>query len=93
MTRRNTAVKTKKATIVKQFGKSESNTGSTESQIALITERINHLNAHLTKFRKDNSTKSGLLKLVGQRRRLLTYLKDSDAQRYAKVISALDLRK
>ena len=93
MTVKNSATKANKADLVKKHAKGASDTGNTEAQVALITHRINHLNAHKTKFMKDHSAGLGLIKLVGQRRRLLTYLKDSDAPRYVKLIQALDLRK
>jgi small subunit ribosomal protein S15 len=93
MTIRNTATKANKAELVKKFGKAASDTGSAEAQVALITHRINALNAHHNLFKKDHSANLGLVKLVGQRRRLLTYLRDTDAQRYTKLIQALELRK
>jgi small subunit ribosomal protein S15 len=68
-------------------------TGSPESQIALFTFRINHLNEHLKRNPKDNSTKLGLLKLVGKRRRLLDYLIATDIERYRAIIQKLGIRK
>lgn len=88
-----TAVREKKATIVKKYARSASDTGSPEVQVALLTNRINELNQHFAKFPKDNHSRRGLLKIVGQRRRLLNYLKSSDAKRYVEVIQALELRK
>lgn len=68
-------------------------TGSAEGQIALFTFRINHLNQHLMSNRKDHSTKLGLLKLVGKRRRLLNYLVKTDIERYRAIIKKLNIRK
>lgn len=73
--------------------KSKTDTGSAESQIALFTERINHLTQHLKKNKKDYSTQLGLLKLVGKRRRLLDYLQKRDISRYRAIIAELGLRK
>lgn len=83
----------KKQEIFKEYGKSNTDTGSPESQIALFSYRINHLTEHLKKHRKDYGTQRALLKLVGKRRRLLNYLKDNDIERYRSVIKALNLRK
>jgi small subunit ribosomal protein S15 len=83
----------KKQEFFKRFGKSESNTGSAESQIALFSFRISHLTEHLKKNKKDFSTQLALLKLVGKRRRLLDYLKEKDISRYRTIISELNLRK
>jgi small subunit ribosomal protein S15 len=83
----------KKQELFKKHGKSEDNTGSAESQIALFTYRINHLTKHLKSNKKDFSTQLALLKLVGKRRRLLDYLKERDIQRYRDIISKLNLRK
>jgi len=88
-----TEIKTKKAALIKSFGKSVQDTGSTEVQIAIITKRIEELNGHFKSFVKDHSSRRGLLKLVGQRRRLLNYLKSSDSSRYTKLINSLELRK
>ena len=68
-------------------------TGSSEVQIALLTERINDLTGHLIKNKKDFHSKQGLLKMVGKRRKLLKYLKDNDIAKYRKIISSLHLRK
>ncbi len=73
--------------------KTAKDTGSPESQVALFTTRINHLNVHLRANKKDHSTRLGLLKLVGKRRRLLDYLQKIDIARYRNIIKALDLRK
>ena len=73
--------------------KAKTDTGSAESQIALFTFRINHLTEHLKKNKKDHSTRLGLLKLVGKRRRLLDYLYKKDISRYRAIIAELKLRK
>ena len=83
----------KKREFFKKYGKSESDTGAAESQIALFTFRINHLTQHLKLNKKDFSTQLALLKLVGKRRRLLDYLKDRDIKRYRTILSELNLRK
>jgi len=75
------------------LSKSKTDTGSAESQIALFTHRINHLTEHLKSNKKDFSTRLGLLKLVGKRRRLLNYLTKSDIERYRAIISELGIRK
>jgi len=86
---------TKEATqeIVKEFGATEKDTGKTEVQIALLTKRIEELTGHFKIHSKDHNSRRGLLKLVGQRRRLLNYLSRSDLARYREVISKLGLRK
>lgn len=83
----------KKQEIVKNFGKSETNTGTSEVQIALFTEKINHLTEHLKVYKKDFSTQRALLRLVGKRRRLLDYLKEIDIEKYRAIIKELNLRK
>lgn len=75
------------------FAKKKTDTGSPESQIAMFTHRINHLTEHLKSNRKDFSTQQGLLKLVGQRKKLLNYLQRTNIQRYRSILSELDLRK
>ncbi len=85
--------KEKKKELVDNFKLHEKDTGSPEVQIALLTQRINNLSEHLKKFKKDRSSRRGLLKLVGERRSLLDYLKRKDASRYSKLIEALNLRK
>ncbi len=82
-----------KAQIVADYQKAEGDTGSPEVQIALLTARINDLNGHLQIHKKDHHSRRGLLKLVGQRRRLLTYLKEKDITRYRELIQRLGLRK
>jgi small subunit ribosomal protein S15 len=78
---------------VEKFGRKPGDTGSTEVQVALITERIRHISGHLEGHKKDHSTRRGLLKLVGQRRRLLRYLAGRSPDRYQSLIAALGLRK
>ena len=82
-----------KLEIIKQFGKNEQDSGSTAVQIALLTHRINELQGHLEKFKKDFSTKRGLLTLVSQRKGLLLYLQREDEASYKDVIKRLGLRK
>jgi len=83
----------KKKEFFKTYGKSETDTGSTEAQIALFTFRISHLTEFLKKNKKDFSTQRALLKLVGKRRRLLDYLKSPDIERYREIIKSLKLRR
>ena len=83
----------KKAEIIAKYGRHEGDTGSAEVQIALLTERINHLNQHLTLNKHDNHSRRGLMKMVGERRSLLKYLMEIDIERYRKIIADLDLRK
>ena len=82
-----------KTEIINKFKLSENDTGSPEVQIALLTERINHLNDHLKTHKKDHHSRRGLLKMVGQRRGLLNYLQDSEVARYRTIIEKLNLRK
>lgn len=82
-----------KAEIIKKFRTKENDTGSPEVQIALLTERINQLNEHFKVHVKDFHSRRGLLKLVGKRRRLLTYLKEHHPDRYKAIIEALGIRK
>jgi len=83
----------KKVEIFKEHGKSDTDTGSPESQIALFTHRINHLTDHLKIQKKDHSSRLGLLRLVGKRRRLLDYLRKNDIERYRSIIAKLNIRK
>ena len=83
----------KKQEIFGHYGKSNSDTGSAESQIALFSYRISHLTEHLKKNRKDYNTERSLTMLVGKRRRLLDYLYDRDIERYRAIIKALGLRR
>ena len=85
--------KEKKIEIVKNFQHSEGDTGSTEVQVALLTEKINQLTEHMKANRHDFHTQRGLLKFVGQRRRLLAYLSREDVGRYHSLIKKLGLRK
>jgi small subunit ribosomal protein S15 len=82
-----------KKALFKKHGNSESNTGSAEAQIAIFTERINHLTDHLKTSRKDFSTQRALITLVGKRRSLLDYLHQTDITRYRAIISELGIRK
>lgn len=85
--------KEKKAKIFSEFGGKETNTGSIEGQIALLTERISQISGHLQQNKKDFSTHRGLMQLVGKRKRLLTYLSKHDLTGYRKLIEKLGLRK
>jgi len=85
--------KEKKTEIIKTYQTKEADTGTTEVQVALITERINELTTHMAANRKDHHSQRGLLKLVGQRRRLLAYLSREDVGRYNQLIKKLGLRK
>ncbi len=85
--------KNKKAAIVKKHGRSENDTGSPEVQVALLTERIQYLTRHLQEHDTDHHSRRGLLKMVGQRRRLLNYLHSKDAERYRALIADLGLRR
>ena len=85
--------KEKKADIISEYQAREGDTGSTEVQVALLTDRINQLTSHMAEHRHDYHTQRGLLKLVGQRRRLLAYLSREDMERYNKLIKRLGLRK
>lgn len=82
-----------KQEIIEKYKLHEGDTGSPEVQIALLTARINHLNEHLKINKKDHHSRRGLLKMVGQRRGLLDYLKEKDIERYRTIITSLDLRK
>ena len=85
----------KKQEIFKEFGKgkSEKDSGSAEAQIALFSYRINHLTEHLKLNKKDHGTRTGLLKLVGKRRKFLNYLQKTDIERYRAIVKELGLRK
>ncbi|HHV98680.1 MAG TPA: 30S ribosomal protein S15 [Clostridiaceae bacterium] len=85
--------KERKAEIINMYKLHENDTGSPEVQIAILTERINHLNEHLQTHKKDHHSRRGLLKMVGQRRGLLNYLEKTDIDRYRAIISKLNLRK
>jgi len=85
--------KVKKTEIIDQFKLHEGDTGSVEVQVAVLTERINQLTGHMAANRHDYHSQRGLLKLVGQRRRLLAYIAKQDTKRYQDLISRLGLRK
>ncbi len=82
----------KKEALIKQFGRSENDTGSSEVQIALLSTRIAELTDHLKTHSKDHASRLGLLKLVGQRRRLMRYLKRTNKESYKSLIDALGIR-
>ena len=82
-----------KSETIAKFAKSPGDTGSPEVQIALLTDRINHLTAHLKDHKKDHHSRRGLLMLVGRRRRFLDYLKAIDVERYRAIIAELGLRR
>ncbi|MBA1333911.1 MAG: SSU ribosomal protein S15p (S13e) [Firmicutes bacterium] len=83
----------KKRIIIDEYKTHETDTGSPEVQIAILTERINQLNEHLKVNKKDHHSRRGLLKMVGQRRGLLNYLRSKDIERYRKLLDQLGLRK
>jgi small subunit ribosomal protein S15 len=85
--------KERKEELVEKYGGSKDNTGSTEAQIAIFTERINDLTDHLKDHSQDHASRLGLLKLVGKRRRLLNYLKKNDIEKYRELIDDLGIRK
>ena len=85
--------KERKQEIINTFKRDENDTGSSEVQIALLTERINELTEHLKVHKKDNHSRRGLLKMVGKRRNLLNYLAKKDVNRYRKIVKKLGLRK
>ena len=82
-----------KKEIIAKFGRNPEDTSSPEVQVALLTARINHLTEHLKEHKKDHHSRRGLLKMVGQRRGLLAYLKKTDIERYRTLIERLGLRK
>ena len=85
--------KVKKQDIINAYARKEGDTGSPEVQIALLTERINHLTEHLKVNKQDNHSRRGLLQLVGRRKGLLQYLKDTDLEKYRELIVKLNIRK
>lgn len=85
--------KEKKEEIIKEFGRTEGDTGSPEVQVAILTARINDLNDHFKANPKDHHSRRGLLKMVGQRRGMLAYLKSKDIERYRALIEKLGLRR
>ena len=82
-----------KSEVIANFARAEGDTGSPEVQVALLTQRIDHLNAHLATHPKDHHSRRGLLKMIGKRRNLLGYLKNKDIERYRDLIAKLNLRK
>lgn len=86
-------ITTNKSEIIKKFATHQNDTGSADVQVALLTQRINELTSHLKTHAKDFSTKRGLLKLVGQRKRLLRYIERQSSDTYKKLIEQLNLRK
>ena len=84
--------KATKEAIIKEYARHEGDTGSPEVQVALLTERINHLNEHLKINKKDHHSRRGLLQMVGRRRGLLNYLREKDIERYRALIAKLGLR-
>lgn len=85
--------KEQKSELIKKFGKSENDSGTAEVQVAILTQRINELTDHFGKHSKDHSSRRGLMKMVGKRRRLLDYLAKKDINRYRAVIKELNIRK
>ncbi|MBN2189214.1 MAG: 30S ribosomal protein S15 [Chitinispirillaceae bacterium] len=85
--------KEKKGAVVREYGKNEKDSGSTEVQIALLTERINHVTGHLSGYPADHHSRYGLLKMVGKRRSLLEYLGRLDIEKYRSLIKKLNIRK
>jgi small subunit ribosomal protein S15 len=85
--------KANKQSIIETYRRHDSDTGSVEVEVAILTHRINELNGHFKVHQKDHHSKRGLLKMVGKRKRLLRYLKDSDEGRYTELIQKLGLRK
>ncbi|MCL2294768.1 MAG: 30S ribosomal protein S15 [Spirochaetes bacterium] len=85
--------KEEKQQVITKFGASDKDTGSTEVQVALITKRINFLTEHFKQHKKDHNSRRGLLKLVGQRRKLLKYLKRINLEKYRNILEQLNLRK
>jgi small subunit ribosomal protein S15 len=83
----------RKKSLIEQFRTHEGDTGSPEVQIALLTARINHLNDHLSKHKKDHHSRRGLLMLVGRRRRLLDYVRRNDVERYRAIVAKMGLRR
>lgn len=82
-----------KQNLIEKYRVHEADTGSPEVQIAILTERINYLTEHLKEHKKDHHSRRGLLKMVGQRRGLLNYLRDNDLERYRTILEKLNLRK
>ena len=93
LTGRMTLTQERKQELIEKFGDSPTDTGKTEVQVALLTERINDLTRHLREHRKDHHSRRGLLMLVGRRRRLLNYLQHNDLERYRTLLRELGLRR
>lgn len=85
--------KERKQEIIKKYGKGTNDSGTTEVQVALLTEKINNLTDHFTAHKKDHASRRGLMMMVGKRRRLLDYLQRKDIERYRTIIKELNLRK
>ncbi|RYL95298.1 30S ribosomal protein S15 [Sporolactobacillus sp. THM7-4] len=85
--------KERKTQLIQEYQTHENDTGSPEVQIAVLTEKINTLNEHLRSHKKDHHSRRGLLKMVGKRRNLLTYLRENDVKRYRELINKLGLRR
>jgi small subunit ribosomal protein S15 len=83
----------RKQELIKKFGANEKDSGRTEVQIAILTERINNLTAHFDQHKKDHASRRGLMQIVGKRRRLLDYLMKKDIERYRAIIKELNIRK
>lgn len=83
----------RKQELINEFKTHENDTGSPEVQVAILTEQINTLNEHLREHKKDHHSRRGLMKMVGKRRNLLTYLRNKDVQRYRELIGKLGLRR
>lgn len=83
----------RKTALVEEYATAKGDTGSPEVQVAILTERINNLTGHFDSHKKDHHSRRGLLKMVGQRRRLLDYLKEKDSKRYSSLIGKLGIRK
>lgn len=85
--------KEQKAALIKEFGENENDTGSSKVQVAILTEQIKNLTEHLKAYKKDHHSRRGLLKMVGQRRRLLRYIQRNNAAEYKALIEKLGIRK
>lgn len=83
----------RKNELISEFKTHDSDTGSADIQIAILTEEINNLNGHLATHKKDHHSRRGLLKMIGRRRKLLKYMRDNEVQRYRDLIAALGLRR
>ena len=90
---RETTVAIDKTEIIEKYGKHENDVGSTPVQVAILTERINHLREHFDRHKQDHHSRRGLLVMVGRRRRLLDYLKRKDVEQYRELIADLGLRR